>query len=139
MDSLKNLADKIKEEQSKKNDVQVKDVPVLKTSSHIDSIEKKTFDTNEIKSNEFHNSIKIKKTSKEEDGLVAKIKASSNPAIIKEDYIHIRVDTTTKRKLKRLNEVGITTQLLISFLLQEFLKKEEVKKLIITIGQDELE
>ncbi|WP_026715230.1 hypothetical protein [Flavobacterium daejeonense] len=141
MGGLKDLADKIKAQQSGKQISNVADEKVV-------VVEKITPIENEkILKEKPQNEIIIKKSKTDEDvkiikkidALILKIKQSNKESKSVDNMIHTRTEEKAFKKLKILNAHGLSTQSIVSFLISDFLEKEEVKILIKQILENELE
>lgn len=132
--NLKDLADKIKAEQSGKqvSKVEEKVVPIqkeetLKEKKEVQILIKKTKTDEEVK------------ITKKVEALISKIKLSNKESKSIDNMIHTRTEEKAFKKLKILNAGGLSTQSIVSYLISDFLEKEEVKSLIKQILENELE
>lgn len=131
---LKTLADKIKAQQSGK------DFPIEEKETNTvfkEEIPKETpkeVITKNPKANE-----NLTKQDKKVEALISKIKLLNKDSKSGGNMIHTRIEDKVLMKLKILNAYGLSTQSIVSYLVSDFLEKEEVKILIKQILENDLE
>lgn len=132
---LKSIADKIKAQQS------AKEIPLTedKTIQVLPKEEIKEEQEKEILIKKPKKDENISRNEKKVEALISKIKESNKESKSGDNMIHTRIEEKAFKKLKILNAYGLSTQSIVSFLISDFLEKEEVKILIKQILENELE